>query len=180
MTKQPFLGIALLAQHWEAPRKGGVNKAHPGYFWPTSGGTPKCGRKNAQKLRIATWNVRTLLDLTNSGRPPRRTALVSKELKNINIDVAALQETRMHGEGQVKEKSHTIFWKGKPEGEPRTAGVGFAISNSLISKLPALPVGICDRIITLRNPLTKNCFVTLVNVYAPTMTHPDQEREAFF
>ena len=29
MTKQPSLGIALLAPHGEGPRKGGLTKAHP-------------------------------------------------------------------------------------------------------------------------------------------------------
>ena len=42
---------------------------------------------------------------------------MGKELERLNIDVAALQETRFEGSGSLKEKTHTIFWSGVKEGE---------------------------------------------------------------
>jgi hypothetical protein len=46
-------------------------------------------------LRLAEWNVRTLLDRDGSKRPERQTALVAKELSRYNIDKAVLSETRL-------------------------------------------------------------------------------------
>ena len=44
-----------------------------------------------KKLSIATWNVRTLLDLKDADRPQRQTTLVGREFDRYNIDIAALQ-----------------------------------------------------------------------------------------
>ena len=69
--------------------------------------------KNTKKrvpLKLACWNVRTLLDLDNANRPQRRSALVSHELARYNIDIAALSETHRSDEGHLKEASgYTIF-----------------------------------------------------------------------
>ena len=121
-----------------------------------------------------------MLDNDASDRPRRRTALVDLELENINVDVAALQEVRLSGEGQIREAGRTFFWKGYPEGEPRRAGVAFAIRNELADKLSELPVGISERIMKLRIKMASNRCMTLINVYAPTMTYPDEEKEAFY
>ena len=40
-------------------------------------------------LSIGCWNVRTLLDRVGSGRPERRTALVTSELRWLNLDIVA-------------------------------------------------------------------------------------------
>ena len=79
------------------------------------------------------WNVRTLLDNPNSDHPERRTAIISRELARYDIDIAALSETRRADEGQLKEEGggYTFFWKGKPSGERRIHGVGFAIKNRI-------------------------------------------------
>ena len=130
-------------------------------------------------MKLATWNIRTLLD-NGKRRPQRRSALIAKELTENGIVIAALQETRLSGEGHLKEQSHTFYWKGLPEGEPRVAGVAFAISNWLIPKLSELPVCISERIIMLRLSLADNCFMTIINVYAPTMTHTEEEKEMFY
>ena len=50
-------------------------------------------RKNRKYLRLAEWNVRTLLDRDRSKRPEWLTALVAKELDKYGIDIAALSET---------------------------------------------------------------------------------------
>ena len=70
------------------------------------------------KLSIGCWNVRTLLDLERSSRPEWRTVLVTNEWQRLNIDIAALSETRLSGEDQVTEVGlgYTLFWKGKPGG----------------------------------------------------------------
>ena len=86
------------------------------------------------------------MDRSGSDRPERRTALVGKKLSKYGIDIAALSETRLADEGQVAESgcSYTFFWIGKPVDQPRTAGVGFAIRSSVLTKLESLPKGIND------------------------------------
>ena len=117
--------------------------------------------------------------LDNDKRPERRSALIAKELKSLNIDIAALQETRLEKQGNIQEKDYTFYWIGKEEGR-RDAGVAFAIKNEIASKLPAMPKGVTERIMTLRLPIGKERFLTLINVYAPTMTYPDEDKEAFY
>ncbi len=52
-------------------------------------------------LKLATWNVRTLLDRDDSDRPQRRTVLIAHELSRYSIDIDALSETRFPGEGEL-------------------------------------------------------------------------------
>ena len=60
-------------------------------------------------LKVATWNVRTLLDGVGSGGAPRRkTALLSHELGRYDIDIAALSETRISEEGSIREGDYVI------------------------------------------------------------------------
>ena len=131
-------------------------------------------------MNFGAWNVRTLMDA--DCRPERMTAIVGHELDRYNIAIAALSETRRADTGSVKEMGagYTFFWSGKTETEPRISGVGFAVRNDIASSLTSLPKGISDRIMTLRLSLESNAHLTLISVYAPTMTHPHEEREAFY
>ena len=61
-------------------------------------------------ISIGCWNVRTLLDRVGSGRPERRTALVTDEFKRLNLDIIALSETRFSGEDQISEVSSGILY----------------------------------------------------------------------
>ena len=98
-------------------------------------------KQETSALVVGAWNVRTLLDRSGSDRPERRTALVGKELSRYNIDIAALSETRLANEGQLTEAGcgSTFFWICRPADQPRTAGVGIAIKNSVLPKLESLP-----------------------------------------
>ena len=84
------------------------------------------GRKKFQKqlLKLAEWNVKTLLDRHGSKRPERQTALVARELTKYNTGIAALSETRRPHQGSIKDGEYTFFWSGRPENERREAGVG--------------------------------------------------------
>ena len=95
--------------------------------------------------------------------------------KNSN-DTAALSETRLADEGSLKEDGggYTFFWKGKPQAEDRIHGVGFAIRTALLKNTPALPVGINERLMKVRIPLSKIRYLTVVSAYAPTLTSPDE------
>lgn len=77
---------------------------------------------------MASWNVCTLLDLSNTpDRPHHRTALVALELAKYNINIAVLSKTRLHEEDTLTEVGarYTFFWKGVPEGSHRTRRLCF-------------------------------------------------------
>ena len=92
-------------------------------------------------MKIACWNVRTMLDSDDNDRPQRRSALVARELSRLDIDIAALSEVRFAEEGSLVEHGagYTLFWSGRGKEEHRHSGVGFMIKNSIAKKLHALP-----------------------------------------
>ncbi|XP_045101450.1 uncharacterized protein LOC123498409 [Portunus trituberculatus] len=128
------------------------------------------------------WNIRTLQDVANTSRPERRTALVCKELARFNVDVAALSKTRLPEEGNIREAGtgYTIFWRGKAPEEPRTHGVGFAIRSQLVQQHNLAPKAINERLMTVRIPITRDSQLTLISVYAPTLTSTDEDKAAFY
>ena len=137
--------------------------------------------KERYKINMCCWNVRTLLDLAPSNRSERRTALVTRELGRLNIDIAALSETRLSEEDQLTEKGsgYSIFWVGKPKGEKRDGGVGFAIKSDLAEKLER-PSGITDRIMKLQAPLSCGRSLSILSVYAPTLQANEDIILAFY
>ncbi|BHF67956.1 hypothetical protein SprV_0301098500 [Sparganum proliferum] len=142
---------------------------------------PQTGRVSS--LTLAAWNVRSLLDNRRSNRPERRTALVARELARYKVDIAALSETRFSEQGQMEEvgAGYTFFWSGRPRTERRDAGVAFAIRNDIVGRLPCLPQGINDRLMSLRLPLRRGGkFATIISAYAPPMTSPDAARDKFY
>nr|VZI44333.1 unnamed protein product [Spirometra erinaceieuropaei] len=84
--------------------------------------------------------------------------------------------------GQLEEvgAGYTFFWSGRPRAERRNAGVAFAIRNDIVGRLPCLPQGINDRLMSLRLPLWGGKFATIISAYAPTMTNPDAVRDKFY
>ena len=62
-------------------------------------------------LTIGTCNVRTLMDSAGSERPPRRAALVARELDRYKVEFAALSETCLAEVGLLKEvdAGYTLF-----------------------------------------------------------------------
>nr|VZI33389.1 unnamed protein product [Spirometra erinaceieuropaei] len=118
-----------------------------------------------------------------SNRPERRTALVARELARCKVDIAALSETRFSEQGQLEVVSagYTFFWSGWPRPERRDAGVAFAIRNDIVGRLPSLPQGINDRLMSLRLPLRGvGKFATIISAYTPPMTNPDAVRDKFY
>ncbi|VDM00184.1 unnamed protein product [Schistocephalus solidus] len=113
-------------------------------------------------LTLAAWNVRSLLDNPRSNRPERMTALVARELARYKVDIAALRETRFS------------------EQERRDAGVAFAIRNHIVGRLPCLPQGINDRLMSLRLPLRADQFATIISAYTPPMTSSGAAKDKFY
>ncbi|BHF69556.1 hypothetical protein SprV_0301260200 [Sparganum proliferum] len=134
-------------------------------------------------LTLAAWNVRSLLENPRSNRPERRTALVAHELARYKVDIAALSETRFSEQSQLVDvgAGYTFFWSSHPIAERRDAGVALAIRTGIVERLPCLPQGINDRLMSLRLPLRRGGkFATIINAYAPPMTSPDAARDKFY
>ena len=122
------------------------------------------------------------MDNPSANRPERRTALVAKELKRYGIQIAALSETRLADEGELRElgAGYTFFWSGRATEERREAGVGFAVQTCLVSRLTSLPKGHSDRLMSLRLPLRGKQHATIISAYAPTMTNPEEVKDRFY
>ena len=76
-------------------------------------------------LKLATRNVRTmcpgLYDDLQQINDARKTAIVDRELKRLNIDIAALQEMRLPGSGSLKDRDDTFLWQGQEPEETASA-----------------------------------------------------------
>ena len=73
-------------------------------------GSISSGQKT--QMNIATWNVQTVMDNYISERPERRTAFLACDLR-LDVDIAALQETRLADEGQLTEIGGVTPFSGK-------------------------------------------------------------------
>ncbi|VDL88780.1 unnamed protein product [Schistocephalus solidus] len=74
---------------------------------------------------------------------------------------------------------YTFFWGDRPKAERSDAGVAFAIQNDIVGRLPCLPQGINDHLISLHLPLRGDQFATIISAYAPT-TSSDEKNDKFY
>ena len=108
----------------------------------------------------------------------RKTAVINDELRRLHVDIATLQETRLADSGTLREKDYTFFWQGKSFDEPRQHGVGFAVRNNLLNMVEPGNNG-SERLLTLRLNTTAGP-VTLVSVYAPTLSATPDTKDEFY
>nr|VZI48684.1 unnamed protein product [Spirometra erinaceieuropaei] len=100
-------------------------------------------------------------DYPRSNHPERRTELVARELARYQ-DVGASY----------------AFWSSRPKAERQDAGVAFAIRNDIVRRLPCLPQGTNDQLMSLRLTLRGGIFVTNISVYAPKMTGQTRQKQS--
>ena len=131
--------------------------------------------KNTFKLpiketTIGTWNVRTL---HRCGKVEE----LEHELRRYQWQVIGLSEMRWTGIGEtMTEDGHKIWFSGHETRHEQ--GVGFIVRKEAIGCVKScMPVS--SRIIALQISATpKN--ITLIQVYAPTSDHDDEEIKAFY
>lgn len=128
---------------------------------------------------MATWDVRSLLDDTHNA-PRRKTAILAQELRRYHIDIAALSETRLSGEGSITEDDYTIFWRGYTEGHTRLHGVGLAVHRSITKKKAGEHTFHNERLLSLRIPLVRNEHVHIITAYAPTLVSDEDKKDRFY
>ncbi|KAK0131440.1 Craniofacial development protein 2 [Merluccius polli] len=172
----------------EGPRKGGPNIVCSAFLRVASRShrviplAAETTRRERNSNLLQLLHGTSLLDTVTNKWPRRRTALVAAELARYNIDIAALSETRFADEGSLEEvgEGYTFFWRGLPNDARRIHGVGFAIKTTLLRHLPEVPAAIVERLMTLRLPLAKSRFATLVSVYAPTLNSEEGVKDRFY
>ena len=121
-------------------------------------------------FRVGAWNIRSL-------RQDERLPLLSRELKRLGVEVAALSEVRRPGSGTISVGGYTYYWSGRSDGH-HLQGVAIAISSRLLpAVVEVTPVD--ERIMALR---LKHAFgfMSLIAVYAPTDVHKTDVKEAFY
>ena len=134
------------------------NKANPAIKLPKQGTT------------IGTWNVRTL-------HQRGKVKELTHELQRYKWDIIGLAEVRWTGFGETStDEGHKIWFSG--DQSKHQYGVAFIVrkelAKSIISCTP-----ISSRIISIRI-CAKPHNLTIIQVYAPTSDHDDEEVETFY
>lgn len=132
--------------------------------------TRKCKRNNSMKLRLGTWNVRTMLQ-------PGKMYEITDELKRYRMDVVALQEMRLQGIGDFKEKEYDIYYCGTAQ-KTGLYGTGFYVSSRIRGNiLGREPIN--ERIYKIR---IKGKFqnITIISCHAPTEVTDEIYIEGFY
>ena len=74
------------------------------------------------KIRIGTWNVRTMLEATQP-------AQIIHEMDLLNIKILGLCETRLPENGEIINRNGSVLlYSGKEHSEKRMGGVGILLS----------------------------------------------------
>src|SRR5262249_27092763 len=128
-------------------------------------------RKKDNDLKLATWNVRSLL------RPGGLRSLTSA-LRAAKLDITAVQETRWPGKDSMISGDYTFYYSGKSSDGPREYGTGFMVFGRARKAVMGFsPVD--ERFCTLR--IRGKFFnYTLINVYAPTEEKDIEMKELFY
>ena len=122
-------------------------------------------RHAKSKTRIACWNVRSLGSLSDQCAPLQNVLATMKER---NIDLLALSESRWPGSGICNVRSHTILHSGTPSSHVH--GVAIILSPRAKSSWDAAgsifhPISEHIMYIRLKSHMS---FVSVIAVYAPT------------
>ena len=144
--------------------------------------TPGNRKMKTPALKLGTWNVTTMTpgfsDHLQEVNDALNTAVIDRELSRLQMDIIALQETRLPETGSMRERDFTLFWQGKPSDEVRKHGVGFAVRNKLLGSITPIAEG-TERILSLRLQ-TSSGPVSLISAYAPTLASTAEEKDKFY
>ena len=65
----------------------------------------------------------------------QNTAVINNELCQLQVDIIALQETRLAESSIIRERDYSFFWQFKAADKTREHGVGFAVKNRLLGSI---------------------------------------------
>ena len=156
-------------------RPGSTTTAYPIGSLQGGGDKSATGEKPSIKLpttgtTVGTWNVRTLYQCGKLEE-------LTHELKRYKWDVLGLAEVRWTGFGETTtDEGHKIWYCG--EEKHHQHGVAFIVRKEITgSVISCTPVS--SRLISIRIA-AKPHNMTIIQVYAPTSDHDDEEVEEFY
>ncbi|KAG7307782.1 hypothetical protein JYU34_006375 [Plutella xylostella] len=122
-------------------------------------------------LNMATYNPRTL-------STDDRMDELCEELDHINWEVLGLSEVRRKGEDLVRlQNGHLFYYRGHDD--TKYGGVGFLIHKKLSPAVKNI-TSVSTRVCYVNLTLNSRYAVKVIQVYAPTSKHPDEEVETFY
>ncbi|KAJ0182129.1 hypothetical protein K1T71_002851 [Dendrolimus kikuchii] len=123
------------------------------------------------KLTLATYNGRTI-------RLDNHLTELEVELSRINWHILGLSEVRREGEDTITlESGHLLYFR---EGDRASqGGVGFLVNKTLVNNVVEVN-SVSNRVAYLVLKLTNRYSLKVVQVYAPTSAHSDEEVEAMY
>lgn len=101
---------------------------------------------------------------------------MTDELSRMRVDIAAIQEVRWKGSGNVQGRNYIIFYSGSSE--KHAFGTAFVVPSRLKQAVMDFqPIN--ERLCKLRLR-GKKCHMTLINVHAPTEEKSEEEKDIFY
>ena len=124
------------------------------------------------RLHIAAYNARTLSS-------SEKMLEMELALEKIKWDIVGVSEVRRPGEECLKLQSgHTFFYRGS-DSQTLIHGVGLFIHKRWSNRI-AHTKSISDRVIYVCLKINNKYSVKVIQAYAPTSTHDNEEVEAFY
>ncbi|XP_038206257.1 uncharacterized protein LOC119828225 [Zerene cesonia] len=131
----------------------------------------RSGYHSRRPLALVTYNARTL-------RTDEKIIELEVELSKLRWDVIGLSEVRRQGEDTITLTSGNLFFF--REGDQQSqGGIGFIVHKSLINNIVSIK-SVSSRVAYLILRISKRYSMKVIQVYAPTSTHPDEEVEAMY
>ena len=96
-------------------------------------------------------------------------------MQNMNLDILGIAETHWTEEGKITHEKHTMIYSG---GENHRNGVGIVMKNSVAKSMIGFWT-ISERVIMMKLK-AKPFNINVIQVYAPTQDHDDEEIEKFY
>ena len=126
-------------------------------------------------IKIGAWNVRTMYQAGKS-------AQVAAEMRNYGIALLGLSETRWLQAGEVRlQTGEIILYSGhEEEGAEHTLGVGFMLGKNAQKALVGWEAHGPRIIKASFRTKKKGIKMNVVQGYAPTNTHEDEEKDNFY
>ncbi|GFO33860.1 craniofacial development protein 2-like protein [Plakobranchus ocellatus] len=125
-------------------------------------------RKLKDKLNIATWNIRTLLQ-------KEKLEEIKQGMERMKLNILGLSEVRWKGAGKITSGGHEIIYSGGTESEKRVGIIVDQTASKAIKGYWALS----DRVLLVKiagKPLDLN----IIQVYASTANSNDEDLYKFY
>lgn len=129
------------------------------------------GRQRKQRLYIATYNTRTLSS-------DEKILELEEELKKVHWDILGISEIRKKGEQQFLLKSGNMYYHRCNENSS-VGGVGLLIHKRHVQNIIQIS-SVSPRVCYVILKLNQRYNIKIIQAYAPTSQHPDEDIESFY